>query len=81
MVENILEENLSRNIEEQMDKCLVIMACHSVIRARQSLTHREIRQLLEQLDQCETPSHCPHGRPTWIKWDRKEMEKQFSRIV
>ena len=81
MVENILEENLSRTIEEQMDKCLVIMACHSVIRARQSLTHQEIKGLLEQLDQCENPSHCPHGRPTWIEWDRKEMEKQFSRIV
>ena len=57
------------------------MACHGAIRARQVLDPRQIRRLLAQLDECTHPSHCPHGRPTWIRWTRGELEKAFGRRV
>jgi len=41
----------------------------------------EIKTMLEQLDACENPSNCPHGRPTWIKLDKTFFEKAFKRIV
>jgi len=41
----------------------------------------EIRELLHQLDSCDQPSNCPHGRPTWISWSSKDLEKLFKRIV
>ena len=47
----------------------------------QQLTEKQIRQLFLDLDRCDDPSHCPHGRPTWIRWTQKELEKAFSRIV
>ena len=58
---------------------LQIMACHGAIRARQRLDPRQIRRLLAQLDECDNPSHCPHGRPTWIRWTLRELEKAFGR--
>jgi DNA mismatch repair protein MutL len=35
--------------------------------------------MLEQLDRCQDPDHCPHGRPTWIQWSAKDLEKAFLR--
>ena len=64
-----------------LDPCIELMACHSVIRANQSLSREQVRALLEQLDGCENPSHCPHGRPIWIKWSLQELGKLFKRMV
>ncbi len=62
-----------------MEECLILMACHSAIRARQRLSEREIRELLVQLDACENPFHCPHGRPTFARWPVGTIEKTFKR--
>ncbi len=62
-----------------LDDSVKIMACHGAIRARQALDDRQIRRLLQQMDECENPSHCPHGRPTWIRWTQNELEKAFGR--
>jgi DNA mismatch repair protein MutL len=57
------------------------MACHGAIRANQDLKPTEINKMLEQLDACNNPSNCPHGRPTWISWPMSFLEKEFKRIV
>lgn len=62
-----------------MEECLILMACHGAIRARQRLSDREIRELLAQLDACENPFHCPHGRPTFARWPTGFLEKTFKR--
>jgi DNA mismatch repair protein MutL len=51
------------------------------MRANQTLDGRQIRKLLQQLDECKNPSHCPHGRPTWVRWDLGTLEKSFKRVV
>jgi DNA mismatch repair protein MutL len=58
---------------------LKLLACHSAIRAGQALGAEEIKTLLSQLDQVESPSHCPHGRPLWILFSWEEIEKRFKR--
>lgn len=79
MVEKMIETGSTPDMEKGIDKCLITMACHGAIRANQALTDTEIKTLLNQLDQCENPSNCPHGRPTWIKWSKGEVEKMFGR--
>jgi DNA mismatch repair protein MutL len=79
IVEKIAETGFGPDIEKAVDKCLILMACHGAIRANQSLSETEIKALLDQLDHCENPSNCPHGRPTWIKWSSMELEKMFGR--
>ncbi len=76
-----VSESGRSGLEKVMDECLILMACHGAIRANQKLSREEMTDLMRQLDQCENSSHCPHGRPTWIRWTTKDLEKSFSRIV
>ena len=64
-----------------LDGCLMVMACHHAIRAHQRLSDVQITAMLDELDGCQNPSHCPHGRPIWIRWQLRDLEKQFRRIV
>ena len=81
IVEKAAETGYSPGLKEELDQCRRVMACHGSLRARQALTPEQIRQLLVQLDECEHPSHCPHGRPTWIRWDLATLQKSFKRLV
>ena len=81
IAEKLAAGDFSSGLEQALDECLKIMACHSAVRGRQDLQPEQFEKLLQQLDECENPSHCPHGRPTWIQWNNRELEKLFNRIV
>jgi DNA mismatch repair protein MutL len=81
IVEKMVEIGSAPGLAEALDKCRMVMACHGAIRANKALSDPQIKGLLNQLDACHNPSHCPHGRPTWICWDIANLEKSFKRIV
>ncbi len=60
-------------------KLATSIACHSAIRAGQILSPEEMRELIYQLEQTESPRTCPHGRPTMIHLSVGELEKGFRR--
>jgi DNA mismatch repair protein MutL len=80
LAEKAADIGLETGLEEVLDQCRMVMACHHSVRANQRLTDEQIGHMLTQLDQCHDPSHCPHGRPTWIQWTVKDLEKAFKRI-
>jgi DNA mismatch repair protein MutL len=55
------------------------LACHAAVRAGQALAFEEMRDLIQQLEACETPQTCPHGRPTMVHLSADELAKRFSR--
>lgn len=55
------------------------LACHAAVRAGQTLSLTEMRELLEQLEACEAPQTCPHGRPTMLHLSADELARRFSR--
>ena len=81
IVEKTAELGIHAGLEKILDECLTVMACHNAIRAHQRLSEAQIKAMLEQLDGCDNPSHCPHGRPVWLRWRVTDLEKQFQRIV
>ncbi len=81
LVEKTAQIGVNAEMETIMDECHMVMACHHAIRAHQQLTEVQMKGMLEQLDACDNPSNCPHGRPTWIRWTVRDLEKQFRRIV
>lgn len=75
----VKKDNFSKN--KWLDKCLILMACHSSVRANLNLDQKEIKQLLTDLEKCENSRHCPHGRPIMITWTKTQIEKLFKRVV
>ena len=62
--------------EEKMAQSL---ACHAAVKAGESLTDEEMRELVRQLEQTSQPRTCPHGRPTMIHLSSRQLEKEFGR--
>ncbi len=61
------------------DQALVTLSCHTAVRAGQSLSLDEMRDLVRQLERAELPHTCPHGRPTVIHLTQEQLEKEFGR--
>jgi DNA mismatch repair protein MutL len=55
------------------------LACHSVTVAGEPLELEEMIALVERLQTCENPMHCPHGRPTMIRLGASDLAKMFKR--
>ena len=55
------------------------LACHASVRAGQTMTEDEQRELLSMLEAAEHPRTCPHGRPTMIHMSANALARQFRR--
>jgi len=63
------------------EEALVTMICKRLaIKAGQVLSVAEQRELIRQLEACENPRTCPHGRPTMLHLSAAALEKQFGRL-
>lgn len=61
------------------DRISTTLACHGAVRAGDSLSIEEMRELVRQLEQASSPRTCPHGRPTMIHLSIDQLEKEFGR--
>lgn len=71
----------SGRLEEVFNDVLEKVACHSAIRAGQTLSRQEMNSLVAQLEKLDIHLYCPHGRPVFIEIGVKELEKRFKRVV
>jgi DNA mismatch repair protein MutL len=55
--------------------------CRHAVKANDPLSGPELEKLVEDLRHCEMPYTCPHGRPTLIEMNFRELEKKFGRQV
>jgi DNA mismatch repair protein MutL len=53
--------------------------CRHAVKANDPLAGRELENLVEDLRRCAMPYTCPHGRPTIIEMNLRELEKKFGR--
>jgi DNA mismatch repair protein MutL len=81
MVEKISQANGTGLKDDWLDDALATMACHRSVRGGQSMSVKEMAALVEQLFACENPMHCPHGRPVFVSFDARSLEKLFKRLV
>lgn len=68
-------------IEEKIGDIFATMACHSVVRAGQTLSREQMRELLNQMDEFPMSSFCPHGRPVSVEYPFSKLERDFGRTV
>lgn len=80
IVEHALHRFLENSsMEDVYDEIAALRACRASIRKNEIISPEMISEILEQLSRCESPSRCPHGRPTMIKISRKELDILFHR--
>lgn len=64
-----------------LEERLVRRVCKAAaIKAGQTLSFDEMQRLIEQLERCESPRTCPHGRPTMLHISGDELARQFGRM-
>ncbi|MGI6727792.1 MAG: DNA mismatch repair endonuclease MutL [Anaerovoracaceae bacterium] len=64
---------------KKIDK-IIMKACKSAVKSNDRLDYKEMKQLIEDLANTKNPFTCPHGRPTFIKLSKYEIEKLFNRV-
>lgn len=76
-----------REIEDKPDltnkrtlERIIMRSCKSAVKGGDFLTDQEIQALIKDLSGCVNPFSCPHGRPTFIRMTKKEIEKLFKRV-
>lgn len=75
----INNQNISKSIMyESLAKKL---SCKKSIKANTFILESEVKELINNLKQCEMPYTCPHGRPTLVKISTYEIEKMFKRVI
>jgi DNA mismatch repair protein MutL len=73
--DHISRQTISKSIAMSAAK----ISCHDSVRGSSMLNLAEIDHLLDDLDKCEYPHTCPHGRPIKIELALDEIEKLFKR--
>ena len=63
-----------------MDELVKLTACHSAIRAGQTLDVEEIRSLIEDLSKTQVKYTCCHGRPAIIRITKHNLDKAVGRL-
>lgn len=68
-------------LREKTEWVLHSIACRAAIKAGDHTNAAEMLALAQHIMDGTVPPFCPHGRPCVLKITRKELEKQFGRLV
>ncbi len=77
-LESLSEEKVLSKAQLNRDR-LATQACHHSIRFNRFLTMEEMMQVVKDLENCDQPFHCPHGRPTMITITEAQLVREFKR--
>ena len=87
-VENLLLELVSEAakskkeiITEKQQRLLYTIACKAAVKANMRMSREEMETLVRNVLRLSNINTCPHGRPIIITMSKKELEKEFGRIV
>lgn len=79
MIDIFLEEG-HVDVAKFRESKAIMMSCKQSIKANHYLDDKQARALLLELQGCENPFNCPHGRPVLIHFTNQDMERLFKRI-
>ncbi len=77
-VREVIDE-ASRQAGRWEEEFVISLACHGAVRAGQTMSDEEMRELVRQLEETSSPRTCPHGRPTMIHLSAEQLQREFGR--
>jgi DNA mismatch repair protein MutL len=75
----IAELGSALSLQEKLDYVEATIACHGSVRAGRVLSVTEMNALLREMEVTPRSGQCNHGRPTWVKLAKGDLEKLFGR--
>ena len=79
LADELAEMGEGTALEERLHAVCSTMACHGSVRAGRRLRREEMDALLRQMEATPHSGQCNHGRPTYVKLSRKDIERLFGR--
>lgn len=76
-----MEANKKELISEKMERALYTIACKAAVKANHKFDNKQLEVLLNEILDLGTVNTCPHGRPIIVTMTKKELEKEFKRIL
>lgn len=76
-----LVNNIKTLMPEKLDWIYHSMACRSAVKAGNFTSAYEAERFVGRVLNDESLRYCPHGRPVFVEMTKRELEKQFKRIV
>lgn len=80
IAQNLLQ-NRKNPQPEQLNDLYHMIACKAAIKANDHNDLQELQVLAQQVLNNENLRYCPHGRPVIISLTRRDLEKQFKRVI
>ena len=80
ILDNLKNLGSGKTVEVKYNK-IASLACKAAVKANDVLSEEEMQKLLYDIRFLDDPFHCPHGRPTIIKFTGYDIDKMFKRIV
>ena len=65
--------------EKNLSELLISVACHASVKKNDRLAREKLEYLIEKLYETGKPTICPHGRPILIRYEHRDIEKDFKR--
>jgi DNA mismatch repair protein MutL len=69
------------NIENVRDQMAASLACKAAIKVNMPLTDEKMQWLIDELMKTANPMTCPHGRPSIMRMQLRDIERGFKRPV
>jgi DNA mismatch repair protein MutL len=67
--------------QETIEAKIIKRVCkQAAVKAGQILSLNEMEALVRQLERCESPRTCPHGRPTMLHLTSEQLAREFGRL-
>jgi DNA mismatch repair protein MutL len=78
LTSDLLNRDPTRSVSDR-ERITRVIACRGAIKAGTVCTHEQCQRIVDQVRLTKSPFTCPHGRPTIIRFSKKQLDEMFQR--